>query len=164
MTPTIWSRIAETPWWVYLIYLYIFLLGVTASKPRLVSFNQITFFPIVFLLFSIFLFVKFSEPSLHNLFYWIAPASLGIFLGWFHFRIHRITFLDTEKKFLIPGSWNMLIIIIGVLIAKYGFGYAFENLPAYLQKAKHQTFLIASYGMMTGLLFGRAVYAIRNIN
>lgn len=49
----IWQTIIHTPWWLYLLLVYLIIVGVKASKSRIIPFWKIFVLPIIFLSISI---------------------------------------------------------------------------------------------------------------
>lgn len=163
MNHTIWQSIAETSFWVYMIYAAIVYFGYHHSKQRVIptvilwtNMIAVTTATVIGML----LFVKFNLSSTA---YWAGMFLLGATCGWLHYHRLQVQHLPDTGKLLIPGSWVTMTAISGVMTARYYYGADLSLDPAILKTGEYSSLLMAIYGMMTGLYIGRIMYVRRMI-
>jgi hypothetical protein len=161
MTHSIWESIANTPWWAYLILVYVFHIGWSATKPHITYINRLITLPALTLTFSIVLFLTLKKSSMINISYWIAAAMVGLLLGWLHFRWLNIKSIKEEAKLFVPGSWSIMIIIILAFITQFYISYQAHLYPKSTMLNVSRLFIM--YGLIVGLFLGRLIYSLRCI-
>lgn len=160
MTISIWEKIAETPWWIYVLYISLIYIGFLGTKARIIPIKQLFILPGMFLILS-FCSMYLMHLTLFALMCWIATIVLGMGLGWLQFRIFKIKAVKDEAKLYVPGTWSLLVIILIIFATKYYYGYELETNPQQLLSPKFAAILALIYGFFTGLSIGRASYAMR---
>ena len=153
-----WQRVAETPWWVFLVFIYFINLGWQATKPRIVSTHQLFFLLIVLVFLSSSIFVEASQSNFYHALIWFAAIVPGLFLGWMHFSIRQVKAIKNENKLLFPGTFSLLLIVLTVFAAQYYYNLQFLMDPNYYRS--HALALMTFYGFFTGIFLGRLIYAI----
>lgn len=161
MHASIWQTIAETSFWIYVLIGLLIYSGYQGSKQRTVPVkflwaNLIAVSAASFV--SITLFVKLNAVYLA---WWAATLVLGSGLGWLYYKTLQVQPLPEEGKFIIPGSWITLFIILGAIAAKYYFGYQITLDPGILKSGVYSQSVMILYGMLTGLNIGHLVYIRR---
>ena len=149
-----------TPWWVYVLFIYLIFIGIKASKPRKNSLIKLAIVPLVFLILSIDSLM--NETSLHspNLLAYIIAMLIGILIGFLiakHIGGHAI---KDKKGYLInlPGSWLVLILIIIIFTAKYYFGIRLGYHPELINNLKFTIIMLSIYGLTSGIFIGRFLF------
>ncbi len=160
MTNSIWEIIADTPWWVYVVFFALMQAGFTATKPRIISIKQLYLLPILFLLFS-FIALARIQLDLTNFFLWLGAIMFGTGLGWLQFRALKIKAIKNEAKLYIPGTWSVMVIILIAFTLKYYYGYQLAIDTRLILSPKFAGWLSLAYGLFTGLFVGRITYAHR---
>src|SRR3989338_1808009 len=94
----IWQTLVQTPWWVYVILIYVLWIGVKALKPRVVSLKRLVIVPIVFLILS---FHSLCQVGLHplNLISYLIALIIGAGVGFW--LVSRMTLSVDSKHGLI---------------------------------------------------------------
>lgn len=151
---SIWETIANTPWWVFVIFFYLTWIGLLATKPSTIRINQLLIFSIIFFCGSMVCLLT-LQFHLITLLFWLAALGIGIASGWLQFSFTKLTFLKNENKLQVPGSWNLLIILFLFLATKYYYRYELALIPNMLSNPFSQQILIIIYGAITGVFVGR---------
>ena len=147
---TLINALQGTPWWVYVVFAYLVMIGIKAMKPQMVSVNKMFIIPLIFIALSIYgLIVGFRGWP--DLFFWAIALVAGFFVGG---RLAPEKFRADRKKLLayIPGSPVILILILAIFAVKYFFGY--YSATHEVGDAMHVAQIIAS-GAVTGIFVGR---------
>ena len=107
----------STPFYVYLLFIYLMLIGIKATKPRVVLYPIKLFItPLVFLAF----FIK-QLNRIEDLLLVFVLITISIFIN---LKLFKPPPVQIENNIsIIPGSWQPLFIIIVIFSIKYLFGY-----------------------------------------
>ncbi len=161
MNTSIWEVIANTPWWVFAILVYLIRVGLLATRSRVVHIRRMLTVPLIFIGLS---FVSlYNNPQLSNnqIAMWVGAFSIGSILGWLQFKALKIKAVKKTSSFLyVPGTWSLLTIILTMFAIRYYYGYENTIDPAIAQS---KPWIFFAYGLFTGLFAGRIAYAIRCI-
>lgn len=155
---TLWAGIYEalrcTPWWVYVLFVYLLLIGFKARHTNVVSLYKLVVIPAIFGILSIHTLIELPFHAA-NVVSFVLLLLIGVGLG--YWQVSRFTIkVDRAKKLLqLPGSWQTLVLILFIFALKYYFGMQMGFDP---QLATHLVFTIimmAAYGITVGLFVGR---------
>lgn len=151
----IWTAASQTPWWVYVLFIYLVQRGISASKPQVVSIKKLTILPIVFIVLSIHTLATAFHVNAMVIVVWFASIIFGSVIGWL--LICRHQFKVDRKKLLIQlqGSWITLILILAIFVSKYYFSYQIGSDPALENQTSFEFSMLAISGVCTGLFIGR---------
>lgn len=148
---TILDTLDGTPWWVYLLFFYLVLMGVKAAKPQTVPILRLLLFPIVLTIWSLMgLYSKWDGPAFLS---WAIALIPGCIFGWLFVRSWKIRFDRKRKTLSLPGSWSTLILVLVIFAVKYFFGYYSATHPAIPETLMFAQMI--SSGIITGIFFGR---------
>jgi hypothetical protein len=159
---SIWQIVAGTPWWVYVLFIYLMRLGFYATKSHIIPVKKIFIMPMIFLVLSI---VSMFGMALNafNLSIWVASILVGAVLGWLQYKALRIKAVKNKASLYVPGTWSLLIIITLIFSIKYYFGYTISIDPNVLMQPQYTAWILGLYGLFSGLFIGRLTYALRCI-
>ena len=152
---TIWTAATQTPWWVYVLFIYLVQRGISASKSQVVSIKKLTILPVVFIALSIHTLMTAFHVNTAAILVWFASIAVGSAIGWL--LVCRHQFKVDRKKLLIqlPGSWVTLILILAIFVSKYYFSYQIGSDPALENQTGFEFSMLAISGICTGLFIGR---------
>jgi hypothetical protein len=161
MNNAFWQVLGNTPWWVYVVFVFLIYVGINARKPRILPVRQLVTLPSIFLVLSFIGLYEHEQLSSHNIFLWLIAMLPGIFLGWLQFHALRIKAIKNTNTLYVPGSWLILGIVMLIFIIKYYIGYREDTDTHFIEHAARWMLLL--YGFFTGLFIGRLAYAVRCI-
>lgn len=147
----------NTPWWVYVLFIYLFMIGIRATKTNVVSIKKLFIIPVIFTVLSIHTLLTTVEPVIINGITWAVSMGLGGFVGWM--LVNRFKFKVDRPHWLIkvPGNWTTFILIMIIFVSKYAFGYAIGDDPTITQSVPFDILLLIVSGLCTGTFVGRAL-------
>ncbi len=147
--------LSGTPWWVYLIFLYLLWIGFQASKPRKIPLRRLFILPLLLTVWSLYgLFLR-MDGRYGYFVVWIVALLVGGALGWVWVRKWKATVNWHEKTINLPGSWSVLIFVLIIFVAKYWFGYTYSVNP---ESVYNPTIFLSDAiisGFITGIFVGR---------
>lgn len=161
MPTTVWDIIANTPWWVFGLFIYLSYVGFLATKPRTVPLNSLLILPIVFVIMSIISMFTVLHFMLNNAGIWLAGGVIGMLLGWLQFRAMKVQAVRDQSALYMPGSWILLALVMLIFACRYYINYEAALDPNFLSDIKHTHYIYGLFGLFTGLFAGRLLYARR---
>lgn len=147
----------QTPWWVYVLLVYLITMGTKASKTRVVSLVKLFIIPIIFIFMSIHTLISSFRMSVHTVSTWSIAIILGVVLG--YLQMSRYTFeIDRVHRLIkIPGTWTTLVFILIIFVSKYYFSYQLSVDPAIVHETTFKYLMLGLSGVFTGLFIGRLI-------
>ena len=120
---SIFEAAINTPWWVYILFIYLLFIGIKASKPAVVHIAKLAAIPLVFTYLSLETLILSFNINVLSVGTWLISVLAGIGLGVWLVKSLQIQ-VDRAKKLIgIPGTWSTLIIVLIIFASKYYFGY-----------------------------------------
>ena len=153
--------LAGTPWWVYVIFIYLMYVGIKASRSQELPITRLIIVPLIFIVWSLYsLYVRYGFNVL-TASLWITSLIVGASIGWLVLS-RGIRINKHNKLVYLPGSWYPLFFYLLFFIVKYYIGFIYAIDP----KMRWNLFFIASdifaSGFISGLFAGRFL-RIRNL-
>lgn len=153
------SFLQGTPWWVFLIFAYLIIMGLRATKKNVIPIRRIFIVPIILIGMKCYSFLSIlRHGSVFVLVSMFLQYSLllgfGGFIGWSFAQKIQIYSLKESNSIVVPGSLHMFILLMLLFSLKYYVGYMIalgdtENM--YVQLITR-----AILPVMTGILLGRS--------
>lgn len=146
---TLIQFLKHTPIWVYVIFVYFLVQGISALKPRSASVGSVFIMPIVLTLIVWWL----GSSMWFSL--WLLGACIGGWISWRRIKSLPIH-VDVRKRTIkLPGSPFPLILFLSIFALKYTFGALEVVAPeSYLKIIPYQSLLT---GLLIGFCWGRAM-------
>jgi hypothetical protein len=151
----IWQAAIHTPWWVYVLLGYLITVGIKASKERVIPFWKIFVLPTIFLSISIQNLTTIENIEYLSIGSWIVAMLAGSLFGWWQVKRLNIKIDKKGSLIQIPGSWDTLLVILIIFIAKYYFGYEKATNPVLVAQLNFKISMLVLSGVCTGLFLGK---------
>ncbi|MBX7147239.1 MAG: hypothetical protein K1X44_08020 [Alphaproteobacteria bacterium] len=145
----------HTPWWVYLLFAFLMLRGIKASKTRITKLDRLFLLPVIFLFFSIHTLLSSVALTPFVIFLWVGGVMIGALIGWVYLYKQKISVDQKNRLLKLPGTWSILIIILGIFSTKYYFQYKLISNPAVATEPIFQYSLLMISGIFVGFTVGR---------
>ncbi|TNF67512.1 MAG: hypothetical protein EP298_06910 [Gammaproteobacteria bacterium] len=162
---TIYYTLAYTPWWVYVLFIYLLFIGIKASKPSHKPISKLAIIPAIFLILSIESLI--NQTNLHgiNLLAYAIALVIGIIIGFIIACFIGAQATKENNKYIIilPGSWLTLILILIIFISKYYFGFKVGDNPNLIHNLYFTITMLSVYGVTAGLFIGRFIFYLMRI-
>ena len=144
----------QTPWWVYLLFIGLTLIGLRATRPRVIKVKKLWLLPLIFTVWNLIWLDERVHAHYSLIVFWFLGLSFGGFIGWLTVR-HWAVKAILRDSIALPGSWSTLILILLVFVVRYFFIFNYETHP----EAAYHLFLSDALisGIITGIFIGRAV-------
>lgn len=156
MLGTIGEFLSQTPWWVYVIFIYLFIVGKKALHPRVIPFSKMLILPLFFAVWSAYsLYTVFNSPL--DIVYWAISIILGAAIGWIMTAPYEIK--ADKEKFLIwlPGTRSTFVLVMVIFAVKYFFGYLYATDPHAQKNVYIYSIDLITSGFITGMFIGKAL-------
>ncbi len=153
--------VSHTPTWVFALLALLIALGLSQTRNRSVSRTRALVLPVAM--------IGLSLAGIHSSFglgllpaaCWIAALAATTAIGLRWFRDERVSYDAAAKRFVVPGSWMPLVVILAIFSAKYAFavlrGFNADVIanPGFIASAA------ALFGMLSGYFAARASNLLR---
>ena len=150
-----------TPWWVYVLFVFLILVGLRATKPRTLSLVQLLVLPTIFCLWNLVWLGERVEGHFSLFTYWAAGIVLGSFLGWKSVRKWVIHANKTRMLLSLPPTWSTLVLIIFIFVVRYFFIYQYV---LHEETIRLQIADSSISGVITGIFIGRTLHLFHKYN
>ncbi|MBF0363264.1 MAG: hypothetical protein HQK49_19735 [Oligoflexia bacterium] len=152
----IYYALLGTPWWVYLLFAFLFYTGLKARKSSTIPIKKLFMFPAIFIIWSLLsLISKVANSNIYLILIWITLGFIGYLIG---LKITQTTNVQVDRinsVITIPGSgWIMLLALMSIFFIKYLFGYTYSTNPSAI--AYCLPLDLGFSGAITGIFLGRA--------
>ncbi len=170
MIKTITDAALQTPWWAYVLFVYLIIVGVKASKTTIVSARKLFILPIIFTVMSIHTVFTSFQIDATIIFIWIGSIIIESLIGWVLVQHQKIQIDKTHLLIQLPGTWLTLILVLVIFAAKYYFGYELSVDPQLIKQTAFEFSMLFISGACTGLFIGRVcfyshqLYALKSVN
>lgn len=149
----------NAPWWVWPILLMIVVLGLRATRRRLLNPVFLVALPGAFAVVSLGLMLERGRESADLSLAWALGFALGAGLGWS--GAIRSEVRAERGGVSVPGSWSVLVVPLLFFALQFWFGYLRAASPGLVETMPYR--LVAPFGgaLMTGFFAGRAAALFR---
>lgn len=150
------AYLQHVPTWVFFVFAALLALGIRQSFPRSVALGRVAVLPVVLLVASLAGVVSSFGAQPLALPAWAAgvAAALGALRG--RIDVSSVRWLPVERRFVLPGSWMPLALMMGLFALKFGVAAALARQPALAGSAAFALSASAAYGLFTGTFAARA--------
>lgn len=144
--------ITGTPYWVWLLLLYLIFVGIDALKDSVLSLSRLAIMPLIFLLWSLFSLLGKAWIVLG-----VYPVAWAVGSGLGYLFMHKLAIkVDrTTRLIFIPGTAVTLLLSLGFFLLKYILGATYALHPLMKENLYVVSFDAALSGLFAGFSFGR---------
>lgn len=146
--------IGETPWWVFVIFLYLMMIGIKATHTRTLPIQQLFILPALFFAASVIWLYHRLQGHTAFFGFWIAGIVLGALLGHWIVRKWTVHANQGKQTLTIPGSYTILFLVFAIFIVRYFFGYQYAVHPERASLLFLPDALVS--GIILGIFIGRS--------
>tara|TARA_R110002124_G_scaffold282537_1_gene457773 strand:- start:940 stop:1470 length:531 start_codon:yes stop_codon:yes gene_type:complete len=158
---TIWQTLYHTPWWVYVLFIYLINIGIRASKQNIVSLDKLFIIPALFTIMTVHSLVTSFNLSAFTIVLWILSILIGLILGAANCMRFKQIRVDKNNRLLeVPGTWSTLVIIIIIFASKYYLGYSMSVDPNITSDIWFEIIALGVSGVCAGFFIGKLIYFI----
>lgn len=147
--------LANTPPWVWGLLLALILLGISQARPRRLTPAKLLILPLAMTLFSLAGTLTSLGIAPLLLATWAAAAALPAVVLSRTQAPHGSAYDATIGRFLLPGSWLPLALILAIFVLKYALGVLLAMDPALAREPSFALSMAALYGLLAGIFLGR---------
>lgn len=159
---TVSQFLAQTPWWVYVLFVYLVIRGVKGFKPGETTLSKVAIIPVVFTVWGLAELVRLYGLASDAIAIWIAGMVIGAIIGFFILRNATITVDPGTGVIHRPADYTLLPLVILIFAVKYTFGAIGAISPDLMMEPAFRVSDLGLSGLFTGTFVGKfAVYASR---
>lgn len=148
--------VSGTPWWVWVVFIYLVVIGIQATKSITVSLFRMAIIPVILTLWSWYSLIH--HPVI-RIITWLIAFAVGILIG-LRFFSTKVTVDKKNKRVHLAGSYLPLIFYLLFFLLKYVLGFTYAIHPEYKNFAFLWAIDAVSSGLISGIFSGRLLYII----
>lgn len=157
---TLFSILKETPWWVYVIFVYILIAGIKSFHERTVSIYSLSILPFITIAWTGYKFLV-NGFDIQSFLFFIGFLALGAFFGYTSLFQNPKKVDRAKKEITLAGTKSTFILLLFIFMIKYFFGFMHATNPLVIQKfAFVET---ALFSLISGIFMGRFMKYARMI-
>lgn len=151
------KMLSQTPTWVFGLFVALLALGWTQARTRRVGRILAFALPAGMIAISVAGLQSSFGIRIEPLAAWATGLVLAACVGYAKFRDRRVDYDVAAERFVVPGSWMPLAIIMSIFLVKY----AYAVLRAFDAGVISSPFFVAAlsgvYGVLSGYFAARAL-------
>lgn len=147
------EMLKHTPWWVYVVFVYLTLIGLRSTRPRTVSVRQLLFLPLIFTILNFVWLSERLQGHFSLAVFWLFGLAVGARVGWLMVR-KWIIHVHNRETISLPPTRSVLILVLLFFTIRYFFVFHYAMHP----EAAAHLFVADAFisGVMTGIFSGRS--------
>jgi len=147
--------ILNTPPWVWALLAFLIYRGLLASTDRSIALRQTLIMPLVMLVLSVQSTVAAFGLSAATAPLWLLCFAIGSAAAWLLFDRNSVAAQPQRGSVVLYGSWQPMLLMMGIFLTKYAVGVLLALQPAYAQQMPFVAGVCALYGSFSGIFIGR---------
>lgn len=151
----------HTPFWVYLILLFLISRGLKARKPATVALEKLAIIPAIFLLWDIYDLLVFRTLTLTTGSLWLVGLLSGAAMGYILSKRTVVTRVAAPRSIYREADYSALPFMMLAFAVKYVLGVMSAIAPDVLQRPGVSAFAIITGGLFAGVFVGKFVRYVR---
>lgn len=153
-----WEIIAETPWWLYFLYLYLLWSASLSLKPQQILIKRLFYYPVLYLILILPLLLWQFGLHLPSLSLLGASFLLGLPTGFIYCQFKKVHILYVEKSIVVNRSWLPLVLML-ILISIYCyFQPTLTAMQLFLSNQTSSNLFFGLFGLTLGLMLGQLAW------
>lgn len=146
--------IFDTPWWVWVLFVYLLIVGIKATKTQVIPLWRVALMPSVFLLWSLYSLLYRCAACPLFIAVWILGLIPGLAAGSiFSSRIDH--WVDSQKLVHLQGTIVPLALSMIFFLLKYALGVMYALNPALSANVVMVKIDTLTSSLITGLFVGQ---------
>ncbi|MBS0624886.1 MAG: hypothetical protein JSS32_02410 [Verrucomicrobia bacterium] len=146
-----------TPWWVYVLFIYLLNVGIKATRPRGVTIKQIFLIPSFLTIWALYALSLRIDDRYGFLALWASAAACGIYGGVHWARRIHLNVDKVRQVVYLKGSYISLVLILALFAIRYTFGYLYTVRPELMLDPNIFSIDVCLTGFTIGLFLGRSL-------
>jgi|ERR1700674_371419 len=155
--PMIFQIIAGTPWWVWILFLFLLWIGIRALKTSIAPFWRLLILPTVFFVWGVVGVVMRYPITATSLGLWLIAFAFGVGLGVLTAANTAVRADRSHRLIEIPGNKFTLVLILVIFVTKYAFGVLQGMQPGIVADPRYFVADLGVSGLLAGMWAGRLV-------
>ena len=151
----------HTPFWVYLILLFLINRGLKARKPATVALEKLAIIPAIFLLWDIYDLLVFRTLTLATGSLWLVGLLSGAAMGYILSKRTVVSRVAAPRSIYREADYSALPFMMLAFAVKYVLGVMSAIAPDVLQRPGVSAFAIITGGLFAGIFVGKFVRYVR---
>jgi hypothetical protein len=158
---TIVQILTHTPWWVFLLFVFLVSRGVRAFNPAEVSLVQLAILPAVFIIWGLAGLTERYGVEFGAFALWLAALAIGAGIGAAILRGAALKADRTRGVLYRPADFTVLPLILAAFFSKYALAVMTARSPEIASAAGFRVADLAISGFFAGIFVGKFATYLR---
>lgn len=147
--------LSGTPFWVYLLFIYLMLRGIKARKPGEVTLGKLAIVPLIFTIMGLVEMQRLYGFRLESVSLWLVSLIAGMAIGAQLVKPKALT-VDRRRGIIVrPADFTVLPVMLAAFVSKYAFGVLQATDPGVATQPWVMVSEIITYGLFAGIFVGK---------
>lgn len=155
MLEFITHMLIDTPVWVYVLFVFLFIRGIKARKPATVALERLAIIPLIFLIWDLYDLVIYRHLTPVIVLLWLGVLVIGAFAGYWLIKPERISRAEGPRMLHRQADYSALPLMMTAFAIKYVFGVLSAVSPATMQNPKISAAAVVVGGVFAGSFIGK---------
>jgi hypothetical protein len=147
--------LAETPKWVFVVFFVLLGYGYFLAKTRSMNSARVAMLPSIMIVLSVGGVLSSFGAHPVPLIAWVIGFAAAIGLNQAIRAPRGVTYDPATSRFIVPGSWTPLALMMAIYFAKYTVGATTALHPEVVASAGFEAVLSTLFGLLSGTFFAR---------
>lgn len=153
--------IAKTPWYVWVIFVWVLMRGIKARQPGETTLSKMATIPLIFTAWGLYDLYSIYGLSIDAALLWLAGIVVGSVMGLWLLGRFNITVDRARGVFHRPADMSLLPLLLATFAIKYTFGVIGAMSPQLLAEPPFRISDLVLSGMFTGIFVGKFLGYLR---
>ncbi len=154
-----WETLANTPWWIFVLFIFAFKLSLNARKPSTLPIKNLLITPIYCVFLGLITSFYLLHPSLLQLSNSLLGLALGFCFGWFQLSFHRPKLHPADQRITLNGSSLPLLLFLSSAFMTLCHPATLNAIYDATLSGQYNAYILFFYGLGAGSALGRFFYA-----
>jgi len=155
MVDFIAHMLADTPVWVYVLFVFLLLRGIKARQPATVTLERLTLIPLIFIVWDLYDLVIYRHLTPGIVALWVAGLLAGGVLGFWLIRPERVSRATLPRAINRQADYSALPLMMIAFAIKYVFGVLTAVSPQTMQQPAVSAAAVIAGSIFAGSFIGK---------
>lgn len=147
--------LADTPVWVYVLFVFLLIRGIKARQPATVTLERLAIIPLIFLVWDLYDLVIYRHLTAGIVALWGAALLLGAALGLWLIKPARVSKGSEPRTVVRQADYSALPLMMTAFVIKYVFGVLAAVSPHTMQQPGVSATAVVVGGVFAGSFIGK---------
>lgn len=147
--------LANTPLWVYALFVFLLVRGIKSRQPATVTLERLAVIPLIFFIWDLYDLVLYRQLSPTVVLVWLLVLAVGARLGYWLIKPERVSRGKAPRTIHRLPDYSALPLMMTAFVVKYVFGVLAAISPTTMARPAMSLAAVAVGGVFAGSFIGK---------